>query len=104
MITLIGYDSDSVYTEPLKVKVKRSYFRKGMICCYCHTELNKVTCTREHIIPKSKGGKIIAPCCIDCNREKGGGTIRMFITYIILKNRKDPRIEIASNLAKKHKL
>src|SRR3982751_493238 len=31
----------------IKIKIKSSYFKKGMICCYCEIELNESNCTRE---------------------------------------------------------
>jgi hypothetical protein len=55
-------------------------------CCYCGVELNEAIVSREHVIPKSKGGKgyslsceNIKPCCRDCNTEKGNLTLREYI-------------------------
>ena len=50
-------------------------------CCYCDVlqDLNHVT--SEHIIPRSKGGKITAPCCLACNRQKAD---LLLIDFIIL--------------------
>ena len=41
-------------------------------CCYCELDIPRSEVTREHIIPKSKGGKggLIAPCCRSCNQQK----------------------------------
>lgn len=46
-------------------------------CCYCGKEFNhKITKTIDHLIPKSKGGKIelnnIAICCHYCNDKLKG--------------------------------
>lgn len=43
---------------------------KNGVCCYCEKKLNNRTYTKDHLIPKSKGGKIMMPCCYDCNQEK----------------------------------
>lgn len=49
-------------------------------CCYCEVELTEKTKTRDHIIPKHKGGKITKKCCFDCNQEKGG---LMPLSYLV---------------------
>lgn len=50
-------------------------------CCYCGVIVPRKEITSEHIIPKSKGGRITAPCCLACNREKAD---MLLIDYIIL--------------------
>lgn len=82
MIKIIGYDSDSVYDSKIKLKSSKSYFKEGMICCYCNDFLTINNCTREHIIPKSHGGKIIKPCCSNCNSEKANMTLFWYIKWL----------------------
>lgn len=55
---------------------KRSQYKN---CCYCELTIDRSEITREHIIPKSKGGRITAPCCLKCNREKAD---KLLIDYI----------------------
>lgn len=51
-------------------------------CFYCGVELLQTRppngqrhppngYTRDHVIPKSKGGKVKVPCCVWCNSKKG---------------------------------
>lgn len=51
-------------------------------CCYCEVRLTADTFTRDHITPKSKGGKIIKPCCKECNFEKGSMLLREYIGFL----------------------
>jgi 5-methylcytosine-specific restriction endonuclease McrA len=60
-------------------------------CCYCELTIDKSEVTREHIIPKSKGGRIIAPCCIKCNREKGAMMLIDYIIFLWDKKLVDPK-------------
>lgn len=59
--------------------------RKGYKCCYCEIELTPENYTREHVIPKRVGGKIIRPCCKDCNSEKGGLMLKSYIQLLNFK-------------------
>jgi 5-methylcytosine-specific restriction endonuclease McrA len=57
-------------------------------CCYCEIDLYyALNYTRDHIIPKSKGGKgnklNLKKCCSHCNSEKGN---LMLATYIHMLN------------------
>jgi 5-methylcytosine-specific restriction endonuclease McrA len=58
-------------------------------CCYCEIKLYlALNYSRDHIIPKSKGGKgdkNLRPCCCHCNGEKGDMHLKQ---YIELLNRK----------------
>lgn len=61
-------------------------------CCYCEIELDRLSVTRDHIIPVSRGGlgsnyghPNIKPCCVSCNGEKGN---LMLHSYIQLLNYK----------------
>lgn len=59
-------------------------FKEGMACCYCERILNIRTFSREHVIPKHKGGKIVMPCCKECNTEKGGLMLHSYIQMLNL--------------------
>lgn len=51
-------------------------------CCYCELTIPRSEITREHIIPKSRGGRITAPCCLKCNREKANMLLIDYIIYL----------------------
>ena len=36
-------------------------------CSYCGIAIPNKEVTRDHVYPKSRGGIIKTPCCIDCN-------------------------------------
>lgn len=57
-------------------------------CCYCEQSLQRKEITSEHIIPKSKGGRITAPCCVACNRQKADMLLIDFI-IMLMDQRKD---------------
>lgn len=82
---LIGYDSDYYNQQydsfPLPPKKSRTKSKKGF-CCYCSKELNKHNYTRDHIYPKSLGGKITKPCCKTCNTEKSNMTLIQYAQFI----------------------
>jgi len=67
-------------------------------CCYCEVDLYlALNYSRDHIVPKSKGGKgsnNLRPCCCHCNGEKGDMLLR---EYIELLNRKWRRSITGSN-------
>lgn len=65
------------------VQVKKKDF--GLSCCYCECILTGENYTREHVIPRRVGGKIIKPCCRDCNQEKGGLMLKSYIQLLNLK-------------------
>ena len=44
-----------------------------VLCVYCNTRLTKRTRTRDHLVPRSRGGgarENLVPSCADCNRDK----------------------------------
>ncbi len=45
---------------------------KNKNCCYCQRTITGAEITKEHIIPRRVGGHLTAPCCLACNRDKGG--------------------------------
>ncbi len=89
-IKLIGYTSDSVlgYVPILKGKEIKAekppihnvrFFTKESECYYCKVSLNEKIRTRDHLHPKSKGGKLNNLnkifACRTCNYEKADMTI-----------------------------
>ena len=52
-------------------------------CYYCNEYLNDLNRTKDHVIPKSKGGKLTKDnkvyACRRCNRSKGDLTIEEWI-------------------------
>lgn len=65
-----------------------------MKCCYCNRKLNaRFKKTKEHIIPRSKGGTDdkfnIAYACFDCNNMRGNMDLVDFksIIYMHLQNK-----------------
>lgn len=52
-------------------------------CCYCEMPLNPGQATKEHIIPKHSGGRIIQPACKACNWEKGPMTLEVYLAYLL---------------------
>jgi CRISPR/Cas system Type II protein with McrA/HNH and RuvC-like nuclease domain len=47
-------------------------------CQYCGAEVTRNTFTKDHVMPRSRGGKTIARnlvvCCDKCNQKKGDRT------------------------------
>ena len=43
-------------------------------CVYCKQSFNRSKMTRDHVIPKSRGGKVTVLCCRPCNESKGDRT------------------------------
>ena|ERR1700685_1248274 len=75
---LFDYTSDNI-EEPRYLK---GSIKKPKICCYCEIRLDEKNYSRDHIVPKSKGGKRCKPCCKTCNFEKKDMTIREYISYL----------------------
>lgn len=60
-------------------KWKQLYSASGtFVCPYCLKTLPLKYATRDHIVPRSRGGKSdpanIILCCKDCNSQKGSLT------------------------------
>lgn len=60
-----------------------------LFCCYCECYLQPGDKTRDHLRPRSKGGKgkfytakNIRPCCFDCNQEKGNKYLNQYVGYL----------------------
>lgn len=59
-------------------------------CCYCEVSVPRDLVTREHVVPKSKGGKggVIAPCCRACNQQKKDMLLIDFILMLMIQRKK----------------
>lgn len=73
------------YVPPTKKPILNRLFDGEAICCYCEISLTPINRTREHVIPKRVGGKIIMPCCRKCNEEKGGLMLHSYIQLLNLQ-------------------
>lgn len=53
------------------------------VCAYCNTKLSKRSVTRDHVIPRSRGGTNapdnLVPCCQDCNSRKSNKPLWKFL-------------------------
>jgi 5-methylcytosine-specific restriction endonuclease McrA len=71
------------YVQPKRYEVRFTrhniYMRDHYQCQYCGRVLHPEQLTYDHVIPRSKGGKInwqnIVTCCIACNKRKGKETL-----------------------------
>lgn len=80
MIKLFGYNSDEASFDERYLKPVRHNKPKTALldkCCYCECKLTDDNRTKDHVWPRSKGGKgksfrypNIKPCCVKCNQEK----------------------------------
>jgi 5-methylcytosine-specific restriction endonuclease McrA len=56
-------------------QVTKGHERLISFCVYCGVALTPETYTRDHVIPRARGGSSakenLAPCCKDCNNSKG---------------------------------
>ena len=43
-------------------------------CSYCGKEFDESNFTKDHVLPKSKGGGKVVPCCYECNQLKANNT------------------------------
>ncbi|MEM4260928.1 MAG: HNH endonuclease [Candidatus Woesearchaeota archaeon] len=97
--------SDKWLTKIPVLSNKTLFRRDQNICAYCGNEFNVEKLTRDHIIPKSLGGKDIwtnvVTACKPCNHRKGSKTLEqtgqqlLYVPYVpnraehlILANRK----------------
>ena len=64
--------------SPIRFSRQNIYARDRYKCQYCGRPFPSEELTYDHILPKSRGGKTargnIVPCCVGCNRSKGGRT------------------------------
>lgn len=54
-----------------------------MLCTYCSVRLTRRSLTRDHVIPRSRGGKStpdnLVPCCSACNLQKSDRPLWRFM-------------------------
>ena len=43
--------------------------KRGGVCAYCHKHSKKLT--KEHVVPKCRGGTVTIRVCADCNNARG---------------------------------
>lgn len=59
-------------------------------CFYCLKKVKKGQETRDHLTPRSKGGKStlenLVYCCRSCNSSKGKRDRESYIAYLLLNN------------------
>jgi len=69
-----GDSIEKVQKQELKELRKSIIVSVNPTCWYCGIELDFMTITRDHVVPKSKGGSNkksnIVICCSNCNRTK----------------------------------
>jgi len=66
-------------------RTRKNFFLKNDVCCYCERPFtDKNFATKEHIVPKSKGGtdrlSNLKPCCFECNQLKSNFDLKQFQT------------------------
>lgn len=66
----------------------------GNRCHYCLEQLDAETLTRDHVIPRSRGGTRMVACCDECNYRKKDFSVEQFLwyeaTYLLNKRRGIP--------------
>ena len=77
-------DTVSGALEPVFVSEFRYYVWnvEPVLCAYCNERLSKGTRTRDHVIPRAKGGQNgdnLVPSCAPCNRAKGSEPLIMYM-------------------------
>lgn len=73
--------------KPNPVLEKR-YEEQGSCCYYCKTKVKFESITQDHIVPKSKGGKLnnnSVFCCSPCNISKGHMDVEEFKFKVLQK-------------------
>lgn len=72
----------------LQKKYLDIYESQGGLCFYCHAERGMSHMTRDHFIPRSKGGTLrtnVVLCCSRCNGDKSSMTIYEFRAFLCKK-------------------
>lgn len=68
--------------KPRVSRQDRLLQQTGYRCGYCACELTRQTVTRDHIVPRCKGGKTtddnLIACCRNCNQRKGHLEVETF--------------------------
>lgn len=60
-----------------------------LLCVYCNGKLTRTTKTKDHVIPRARGGSSLGrenlmPCCRDCNGKKGSKSL---LEYMLVRSR-----------------
>lgn len=62
---------------------RRKFFGMGAKCYYCHVPLKLKEASKDHKIPRCRGGsdqiRNIVPACLPCNQKKGWRTEKEFL-------------------------
>ena len=77
----------SIQVEPMPYiadsKIRALIRRDGLRCHYCRAWMTRVSCTKDHIVPRSKGGDNsldnLVLACHGCNTRKGSQDYSDFI-------------------------
>lgn len=85
---------DDAYWERQNSKIRRKTWRladqQWWLCFYCDLPMTEKTVTREHIIPRSKGGRGLhnntAATCCHCNKRKGNRSSPP-LKYLLLRRK-----------------
>jgi HNH endonuclease len=59
-------------------------------CVYCRQQFHPASLTRDHMMPKSRGGtthRNLVPACFACNNEKGRLTPRQYAAALLADGR-----------------
>lgn len=69
--------------DPIFVAEYQHYvWRVRPLCAYCQVPLTRTTLTRDHVVPRSKGGgggDNLVPACGPCNREKSDHSLLRYL-------------------------
>ena len=68
-------------------RTKKNFFLPSDKCCYCDRPFREgLEGTKEHIIPKAKGGtdalSNLTPCCFECNQLRANLDMNKFKTTV----------------------
>ena len=91
--TIVALDSDlspTKYRRDTPALSNRELFsRDRHLCAYCATTFSEKALTRDHVIPKSRGGpdewNNVVTCCKPCNQRKDDFSLReahMTLIYV----------------------
>lgn len=75
-------------TRKPSIILERRYEKQGSCCYYCKTKVKFESITQDHIVPKSKGGKLTNNsvfCCSPCNSAKANLDVEEFKFKVLQK-------------------
>lgn len=75
----------------------------NVFCCYCKKEIIELRdYTKEHLVPRSKGGNNTLlnkkPCCKSCNGNRGNDALQLWIRDMVVKVKYLPVNSFTANL------